>query len=141
MNRALPPVVALLLTIAACANAPTVPPVQTGTANPAVSTPMDSPARTAASSPSDDIEVQVPPKNSRVDGSSGSKATLTTLTGVPRPGVESGCWMLDGYLLIGVPGDLLGADLTITVTGRVQDDLMTTCQQGTPLVVDTAAPA
>ncbi|HZB49526.1 MAG TPA: hypothetical protein VE547_10575 [Mycobacteriales bacterium] len=64
-----------------------------------------------------------------------------TLTGVPQPAVEAGGLLLDGYLLVGGPRDLLGRGTAVTVTGRVQEGLLTIWQQGTPLVVETAEPA
>jgi hypothetical protein len=70
-----------------------------------------------------------------------SSAGTTTLTGTLQAGVEPGCLLLDGNLLVGGPRDVLKAGARVTVTGRTQPDLMTTCQQGTPFVVDTAKPA
>lgn len=64
-----------------------------------------------------------------------------TLTGVPEPAVEAGGLILDGYLLVGGPRDLLSRGEPVRVTGRVQPDLLTIWQQGTPLVVETAEPA
>jgi hypothetical protein len=64
-----------------------------------------------------------------------------TLTGVPQPAVEAGGLLLDSYLLIGGPRELLGSGVPVTVTGRVQEGLLTIWQQGTPLVVETAEPA
>jgi hypothetical protein len=49
--------------------------------------------------------------------------------------------LLDGNLLVGGPRDVLKPGARVTVTGHSQPDLMTTCQQGTPFVVDTAKPA
>jgi hypothetical protein len=63
------------------------------------------------------------------------------LTGTVTAGVEANCLLLDGYLLVGGPRDQLRVGTRVTVTGRVQADLMTTCQQGTPFVVETAQPA
>jgi hypothetical protein len=63
------------------------------------------------------------------------------LTGVPEPAVEAGGLLLDGYLLLGGPRELLGAGRRVQVTGRVRPDLLTIWQQGTPLVVETAEPA
>ena len=37
-----------------------------------------------------------------------------------------------------VARELLTAGALVTVTGRVEPDLMTTCQQGTPLIVESA---
>jgi hypothetical protein len=58
-----------------------------------------------------------------------------------RPGVEPGCLLLQGYLLLGGPRELLRDGAQVKVTGRVQPDLVTTCQQGTPFVVEAAEPA
>jgi hypothetical protein len=66
---------------------------------------------------------------------------MLTLTGVPTAGVEARCWLLDGYLLLDVPAELIGTGRPITVTGRVEQDLMTTCQQGIPLRVESAEAA
>ncbi|WP_410809801.1 hypothetical protein [Micromonospora sp. 067-2] len=62
----------------------------------------------------------------------------TELTGTITSGVEPNCVLLDGYLLIGGPRDVLAAGARVTVTGRVAPDIMTTCQQGTPFAVETA---
>ncbi|MBQ0902941.1 hypothetical protein [Micromonospora sp. U21] len=62
----------------------------------------------------------------------------TELTGTITPGVEPNCVLLDGYLLIGGPRDVLRAGAKVTVTGRVEPGMMTTCQQGTPFVVEGA---
>src|SRR5687767_2522455 len=56
-------------------------------------------------------------------------ASPTVLTGVVREGVESGCLLLDGYLLVGGDPAVVRAGARVTVTGRVEADLMTTCQQ------------
>ena len=70
-----------------------------------------------------------------------AESRTLTLTGVPEPAVEAGGLLLDGYLLIGGPRDLLSSGQRVRVTGRVQPDLLTIWQQGTPLVVETAEPA
>ncbi|SIR38209.1 hypothetical protein [Micromonospora avicenniae] len=62
----------------------------------------------------------------------------TELTGTIVAGVEANCLLLDGYLLIGGPRDVLAVGARVTVTGRVQRGMMTTCQQGTPFVVEAA---
>ena len=64
-----------------------------------------------------------------------------TLTGTPEPAVEAGGLLLDGYLLVGGPRELLGGGRRVRVTGRVQPDLLTIWQQGTPFVVESAEPA
>jgi|GEM_PF-1152334 hypothetical protein len=67
-----------------------------------------------------------------------SPGSPTTLSGVVREGVEPGCYLIDNYLLVGGPREVIRAGGRLTVTGRVQADLMTTCQQGVPFVVETA---
>ncbi|RKN28321.1 hypothetical protein [Micromonospora musae] len=62
----------------------------------------------------------------------------TELTGTIVAGVEPNCLLLDGYLLIGGPRDVLAVGAEVTVSGRVQPGMMTTCQQGTPFVVEAA---
>lgn len=68
----------------------------------------------------------------------GKPGATTTLTGVPTDGVEAGCLLLDGYLLLGGPRDVLTSGRTVSVTGRIEPGLMTTCQQGTPFLVESA---
>lgn len=65
----------------------------------------------------------------------------TTVTGTVTAGVEAGCHLLDDgtttwLLLADAPAELdavLGR--RVTARGRAEPDLLTTCQQGTPLVV------
>jgi hypothetical protein len=66
---------------------------------------------------------------------------LRTLTGTVTAGVEHGCLLLDGYLLVGGDRAIIRAGARVTVTGRVVPGLITTCQQGTPMVVTSAQPA
>lgn len=61
-----------------------------------------------------------------------------TVTGTVAFGVEPNCVLLNQYLLLGGPRELFTAGALVTVTGRVEPDRMTTCQQGTPLVVTSA---
>ena len=65
-------------------------------------------------------------------------AAPVTLTGTPSAGVEAGCLLLGDYLLIGGPRDLLAGGHPITVTGRPDPTVRSTCQQGIPLVVESA---
>lgn len=65
----------------------------------------------------------------------------TTLTGTVEAGVEPNCFLLDGNLLVGAPRGALKAGARVTVTGHSQPGLMTTCQQGTPFVVESVRPA
>ncbi|MEW2442020.1 hypothetical protein [Micromonospora marina] len=62
----------------------------------------------------------------------------TTITGTIRAGVEPNCLLLDDHLLVGGPRDLLKAGAKVEVTGRPEPGMMTTCQQGTPFVVESA---
>lgn len=66
---------------------------------------------------------------------------LLTLTGVLQPTVEAGGLMLEGYQILGGPPEVCRAGERVRVTGRVQPDVMTLHQQGTPFVVETAEPA
>lgn len=68
-------------------------------------------------------------------------AARMTLTGTIVAGVEPNCLLLDNYLLVGGPPEVLKSGKRVTVTGRVQADVMTTCQQGTPFMVESAKPA
>lgn len=68
---------------------------------------------------------------------SGPAATIE-VSGTVVEGVEMGCRLIDQYLLLPGPGinrDDLRVGATLTVRGRVERGMMTTCQQGTPLVV------
>jgi len=71
--------------------------------------------------------------------SSSGPAGELTLTGVVEDGVEMGCMLLrangESYLLLGGDRALITAGQRITVRGRPDPGLVTTCQQGTPFVV------
>ncbi|HEV7708666.1 MAG TPA: hypothetical protein VGP16_10770 [Asanoa sp.] len=71
----------------------------------------------------------------------GRKRGLSTLTGTVTTGVESHCLLIDGFLLIGGDRTVVKPGARVTVTGRVDRDVVTTCQQGIPFVVTTAARA
>jgi hypothetical protein len=62
-----------------------------------------------------------------------------TVTGTVIEGVEPNCLLLDAdgrqYLLIGGDRSELRAGVRVAVTGRVDRGLLSTCQQGEPLVV------
>ena len=100
---------------------------------PANSTAPASPTRPVPGSPTKSPRIPTP-------GQSASAGALT-VTGVIAAGVEPNCLLLDGYLLVDGPRELLRSGARVSVTGRVQPDLMTTCQQGTPFVVESAKPA
>ena len=64
-----------------------------------------------------------------------------TVTGTVGEGVEPGCLLLDSYLLVGGDRDTLRPGARVAVTGRVDRGLLSTCQQGVPLVVASVEPA
>jgi hypothetical protein len=73
-------------------------------------------------------------------------AGQVTLTGTVRAGVEPGCLLLDAdgggpYLLVGGERAELRPGARVAVTGRVERDLLSICQQGEPLVVASTEPA
>ena len=64
-----------------------------------------------------------------------------TVRGTVVAGVEGGCLMLNNYQLVVADAALrqvVRAGAEVEVSGRLQPDLMTFCQQGTPLVVTSA---
>lgn len=67
---------------------------------------------------------------------------VTTLRGTASEGVEANCLVLaadDGksYLLLGGDRNLINSGARIEVQALIQPDLMTTCQQGIPAVVQS----
>jgi Protein of unknown function (DUF5818) len=69
-----------------------------------------------------------------------------TLVGTVTAGVEPNCLLLDAenggrYLLIGGERAELRPGRRVAVTGRVDRGLLSTCQQGEPLVVASVEPA
>ncbi|MEV6801479.1 hypothetical protein AB0M91_24505 [Micromonospora rifamycinica] len=78
--------------------------------------------------------VKPPPGGPRLPPGPGA----TELTGTVEAGVEPGCLLLDGHQLVGGPTDVLVKGARVTVTGRAQPDLMSTCQQGVPFLVESA---
>ncbi len=67
-------------------------------------------------------------------------AATVTISGTVEPGVEPNCLLLKGYLLFGGRDEGLRAGAKVTVTGRTMPGVATTCQQGTPLRVETVRP-
>jgi hypothetical protein len=69
-----------------------------------------------------------------------------TVTGTVIEGVEPNCLLLDAgggqrYLLVGGDRAELRTGARVAVTGRVDRGLLSTCQQGEPLVVAVIEPA
>jgi hypothetical protein len=68
-----------------------------------------------------------------------------TATGTLRDGVEPGCVLLEAdqgtvYLLVGGDRGKLSAGGRVQVTGMLAPDLLSTCQQGKPLLVSSIKP-
>jgi hypothetical protein len=68
-----------------------------------------------------------------------------TISGTVEAGVESGCLVLEHEgTVYGIFGDfdatVVYAGATVTLQGNVDDGIMSTCQQGTPFVVEDAQP-
>jgi hypothetical protein len=73
-------------------------------------------------------------------------AVEVTVTGTVRAGVEPGCLLLEDqaggrFLLVGGERAQLTPGRRVAVSGRVDRGLLSTCQQGEPLVVASIAPA
>ena len=115
------------------ASAPPSSPPPAGPA-PASAPPASPPASSPAPPPSALPEDLVVPPAGRE----------TVLTGTVEAGVEPGCLLLQAS---GVVHQLVGAVQGLapgqraTVRGRPDPGLLTTCQQGTPFVVASSAPA
>ncbi|MFI5916595.1 hypothetical protein [Dactylosporangium sp. NPDC051541] len=72
--------------------------------------------------------------------SPGAGSAEVSLRGVVKDGVEPGCVLLataeqETYLLVGGDKTALRTGTTVTVYGRPEPGLMSTCQQGTPFRV------
>jgi hypothetical protein len=80
-----------------------------------------------------------PPEDPSVPPTTTGKHPTVRVKGTVSDGVEPGCTLLTSngvvYLLLWRHGTVVTGQ-TIEVEGTVQPDLMTTCQQGTPLVVE-----
>ncbi|GAA2625479.1 hypothetical protein GCM10010399_66140 [Dactylosporangium fulvum] len=110
------------------------------------SDPVGAPPSTAAapSSPSPSAPSVAPtsPESAPPPGSAAPSrptAGAITVTGQVRDGVEPGCVLLavgdKSYLLLGGDRAKLRSGTTLTVTGVPQPNMLSTCQQGTPLQV------
>jgi hypothetical protein len=70
---------------------------------------------------------------------SGKPGARMQLTGTVSPGVEGGCHLLTSggttYQLVGGGGEVVDGR-QVKVLGAVRRDLMTTCQEGVPFVVE-----
>ena len=77
--------------------------------------------------------------------SSGNAQGEITVVGVVEEGVERGCRILRAgdqmYQLIGSSDPLITVGARLSVRGRPNPGLVTTCQQGTPFQVVQVQPA
>jgi hypothetical protein len=93
------------------------------------------PATTAPTTPS-----TAPPTS----GTPTPPAGDVTVSGTVTAGVEGGCLLLEAqggpYLLVGGDRAKLQPGARVAVTGRVDRDLLSICQQGVPLVVASIEP-
>jgi hypothetical protein len=145
------------LLVAACTGPDASPDTgSTASSSTSSATPTSAPARSSSAGPSSPAGPSAPaspepsirtettqppldlptPTSNRIKG-----ARTVTVTGTVQRGVELSCLLLDNYLLLGGPRDALRPGRTVTVTGRVVPDMVTTCQQGIPLVVARVTPA
>ena len=109
-----------------------------GCANGAADSPGGPATAPSSSAPSSGVPSAVP----TAEPSAGKPAETgsKTLSGKITAGVEPGCLLLDDHLLIFDDPALKSAakaGATVTVTGRAEKGMMTTCQQGTPFIVTT----
>ncbi|NYT94203.1 hypothetical protein [Salinispora sp. H7-4] len=141
------PALAVCLALSACGSgqgAGAGPPTEMG-ATP-VTTPAD-PEPTAADSESAtpaaprSMPASVPTRTPKVPAGPSKPPPVgaATLTGTVQAGVEPGCLLLDGYLLVGGPRAVLTPGASVLVTGKIQPDVVTICQQGIPFLVETAS--
>jgi hypothetical protein len=128
-------------TVATPEPSPTAP----APATPAPSTaPTTAAPRSGANDPADPTEPPPLRPSPRPMNPSKKPATggPTEVIGVVTAGVEGGgCLMLAGYLLLNPNPRVVREGARVRVTGEVRTDMVTTCQQGTPFMIETAEPA
>jgi hypothetical protein len=96
------------------------------------------PAPPPSSVPAATSPAATSPAPTQESGTTKPPGGTQTLTGTITAGVEPNCLLLEDHLLIINDPKLQSAakeGATVTVTGRVEQGMMTTCQQGTPFVV------
>jgi hypothetical protein len=85
-----------------------------------------------------------PPPPTTEPGSAGRRQL--TAAGTVRAGVEPGCMLLHAdrgpvYLLVGGDRSQLREGGRVQVSGQLAPDLLSTCQEGQPLLVSSVKPA
>jgi hypothetical protein len=125
---------AVVLLLGGCAGTDSPSAPGGGSVTPSASPSVPSPPPSSPSpSPSFPEDLPTPPSTGKPSG-----GALTEVSGTVVQGVEAGCRLINQYLLLPGPGikrDDLRIGATLTVRGRVEEGMMTTCQQGTPFVV------
>jgi hypothetical protein len=114
-----------------------------GVGTPPPMTPFPPPSTTGIPSPTTASESPVP--SNKPTFTSGKPQGEITVVGVIEEGVEHGCTILRSgealYQLMGSTDPLIMIGARISVTGKTNPGLVTTCQQGTPLLVIAVRPA
>jgi hypothetical protein len=136
---------AVALFAAGCAGQSPGSPAPSGTPAPSDVVTPTPPAVAPTPSDTDPLPTYRPsprPKGSlTLPAGTAKPGSTLTLTGTVTGGVEGGCLLLDGYLLLNPNPRVVREGARVTVTGEVRQDMMTTCQQGTPFMIRTAEPA
>lgn len=112
-------------------------------AAPTSAAPTSAPESTEESPVPEETTPYLDPSAGEPSKSSGSE---TTISGTVEAGVEAGCLVLEhGGTVYGIYGSfdasVVYAGASVTLHGKVDNDMMTTCQQGTPFVVEEAEAA
>ncbi|GIF73715.1 hypothetical protein Asi02nite_32330 [Asanoa siamensis] len=110
------------------------------------SAPVSTPSVAPPAGPSPSLSIAPPPPTGRVPSPrpasprpSGAKSPrVVNVTGTVTAGVEPGCLLLDGYLLVNAPTSLVYEGVRVKATLEVRTDLVTTCMQGTPAMITSA---
>ena len=112
---------------------------------PATGEPTNQPSNRPSNQPSNQPSGAPSPLPTEIEDlpvpSAPGKGRLTTLRGTVSPGVERGCLLLTTdrgvFQLLGPARAHLRPGMTVEVDGAPDDQLLTTCQQGTPFLVTT----
>jgi hypothetical protein len=104
----------------------------------------DGGAASGGSGPTTTLGTSSPPPPTTEPGSGGKREV--TATGTLRAGVEPGCVLLKAdqgpvYLLVGGDRGQLREGARVQVSGQLAPDLLSTCQEGQPLLVWSIKPA
>jgi hypothetical protein len=134
LTRRVAAALALMLCLAGCANQ---------------DSPIDSAAPGPASAaPSSSAAPSLPSSAPTAEPSAPTATGAQTITGTVEAGVEPNCLLLHdgkGSHLLVFDDAAMRADVTVgkkvTLTGRSEPTMMSTCQQGIPFIVTSVAPA